>query len=113
MTPTPTVEIAGRRRSAVLEAIIDTGFDGDISIPVRVATALGLELVGTELFELADGSQKEELVFAGRARMAGKSSRVRMLISDSQDTLIGTRLLADCRLTVDFATQKVQIARKK
>jgi len=113
MTPQAKVEVIGSRRSVVVEAIIDTGFDGFLSLPTSLAVTLGLELVGTLCFELADGSQTEELVFSARAKLAGKTRRVKVLVSDSQDILLGTRLLEDCQLLVDFATGTVRIERQK
>lgn len=113
MTPRVKVDVRGTRRSVVVDAVLDTGFDGEISLPVKVAEKLGLELVGHEIFELADGSQTEELVFSGRATLEGKSRKVTILVSDSQDALIGTALLSDCQLMIDFSTGKVRIARKK
>jgi len=112
MTPTTQIEVSGRRQSVVVEAIIDTGFDGELSLPKEIAITLGLKLIGFDEFELADGSEIRELQFKGRARLAGKTRTVRILVSDSQDTLIGTQLLKDCQLTVDFSTNKVRIVRK-
>ena len=44
MTPMTKVEVGGTRRSVELDAIIDTGFDGDICVSLDVAVTLGLEL---------------------------------------------------------------------
>ena len=57
MTPTATVEVIGSRQTMELTAIVDTGFDGDLCIPIRVAVPLGLELVGEEFVELATASR--------------------------------------------------------
>ena len=70
------------------------------------------KLVSRDIFELADGSRTKELVFQGSVSLAGRTRTARILINDSQDTLIGTRLLAGCLLTVDFRTGKVQLKRK-
>lgn len=113
MTPKTRVEVRGRVDSIVVDAVIDTGFDGEISLPREVAEKLGLELVGHETFELADGTQVDELIFSGRARLSGKFRNVDILVANTQETLIGTRLLSDCRLIIDFKTGKVQIARKE
>jgi clan AA aspartic protease len=113
MTPQTKVEVSGRHRSVTVDAVVDTGFDGFISVPTRLAVTLGLELTGTLLFELADGSQTEELIFSGRVKIAGKTRKAQVLVSDSQDVLLGTRLLKDCQLTIDFSTGSVRIDRLK
>ena len=113
MTPTATVQIIGSRGSVTLDAIIDTGFDGDLSIPITIAVNLGLELEGEEYFELADGTQTRELLFAGRASLAGRVRKAHILVSKSQDTLVGTRLLSGCELSISFPSGKARIRRKE
>lgn len=52
------VKAGGTRRSVELDAILETGFEGDICVPIDVAVTLGLELVGVDTFELADGGRR-------------------------------------------------------
>ena len=44
------------RKSVEIDAIIDTGFDGSLCLPVPIAIQLGLELSCSQVVELADGS---------------------------------------------------------
>ena len=44
--PLLTVQIKGARTEVPLEAVIDTGFDGSLCVPVEVAVQLGLDLIG-------------------------------------------------------------------
>jgi hypothetical protein len=64
------------------------------------------------VIELADGTQKPELVFTGTVRFLGRSRRVRIFLTNSEDALVGTDLLADGRLNIDFPTGKVKLSRK-
>jgi clan AA aspartic protease len=112
MTPTADVEAIGRRRRVRLTALIDTGFDGDICVPTTVAVSLGLELVGRTDMELADGAVRTGFVFGGWVRFLGKKHRVIIHITESEDALIGTRLLQECLLAIDFAAGKVRLSRK-
>jgi len=95
-----------------LEAIVDTGFDGEICVPLDVGVTLGLELTGVRLVEYADGSQKRDLVFAGKARFLKRKRKVDISLTNGDEALIGTGLLAGCRLSVDFDTGNVRLKRK-
>lgn len=109
MTPTVDLEVIGARRAVKLTAIVDTGFDGDVCLTVGVAVALGLELVNRQRVELADGTQKDELVFAGKVRMLGRSHAVNMLLTASDDTLVGTRLLSRYALSIQFPRGELKV----
>jgi len=85
-----------------LSAILDTGFDGDLCVPTAIAIQAGLELTGEQFVELADGSQKKQLVFTGSVRFAGCVHPVEVLLTESQDALIGTRLLSHYALAIEF-----------
>ena len=113
MTPKASVEVGGIRRSIALEAIVDTGFTGYLCVPIRVAVTLGLELIGHEYVELGDGSRKKEFIFMGSIKFLGDAQEAEILLAEGDFGLIGTRLLDDCRLTVDFPAKDVKIVRKK
>src|SRR5713101_273387 len=104
MTPMTTVQVGGTRRTLTLEAIVDTGFDDEICVPLDVGVTLGLELIGERLVEFADGSQKRDLVFAGKARFLKRTRNLEINLTDGEDCLVGTGLLAGCQLSVDFDT---------
>src|SRR5262245_3073465 len=111
MSPRAKITVGGNKRRVSFDAIIDTGFDGDLCIPVETAITLGLDLIGRVEAELADGSKGRELVFQGFASFLGKRRPVEILMTDSDDALIGTNLLADCKLLIDFATGQIKITK--
>ena len=113
MTPTSQLEVQGSRGAVELTAIIDTGFDGHLCLPTSLAVGLGLELSGQNEVELADGTRKMELVFAGTVRFLDDRRDVAIYLTDGDEALIGTRLLSDCRISIDFTTGKVQLTRKQ
>ncbi len=112
MTPTARIKITGSRETADLTAIIDTGFDGDICIPTARAVQLGLELIGEQFVELADGTERNELVFAASVRLFGQTRPVRVMLTDSEDALIGTHLLDQFRLAIEFPGGQVKLRRR-
>ena len=90
MTPTADLEIMGSRASMAITAIIDTGFDGYVCLPTSIAVQLGLELVSQGSVELADGTVKTELLFAGSVQFLGGTRAVQIYLTESEDALIGT-----------------------
>lgn len=115
MKPLTAIEVLGARTTLRLMAIVDTGFSGDLSLPTDIAVALGLELVAERTSTMADGSVRTRLAFAGRVRFLGEIHDVEIHLTDLDEPLIGTRLLEDYRLTIDFAKETVDLkkARKK
>lgn len=71
--PRVSLVIVGRHEQLLqVNAIIDTGFDGALCLPVGLAQQAELQLWGTQLVELADGSQHEEWVYHGQAIFDGE-----------------------------------------
>jgi clan AA aspartic protease len=95
-----------------VKAIVDTGFDGEVCVPLDLGVTLGLELIAVAVVELADGSQKENLIFAGKVKFLKKTQDVEISLTNGEQALIGTELLAGCRLSVDFDTGNVRLKRK-
>ena len=113
MTPTAQIEVFGTRQAVRLTAIVDTGFDGDFCLPTRHAVQLGLELIGERLVELADGTRKKELLFAGSVRFLGKTREVKLMLTNSEDALIGTRLMDDYPASIDFPGGRVKLRQRR
>jgi hypothetical protein len=74
--------------------------------------SLGLELVAQGWVEYADGRRERELAFAGTARFLGEVRPVEITLTESDEALIGTGLLADCTLFIDFMTGEIRIEKK-
>jgi len=115
--PRVAITVRGSRQDITLDVVIDTGFDGQLCLPVPLAIEIGLELYGAQQTELADGSIKSELVFLGQAGFVGRPSQeVEILLTESDDALLGVEFLLDWRLEIDFSQRVVQIhpkARKR
>jgi clan AA aspartic protease len=109
MTPTARIEAIGNRQTLALTAIVDTGFDGYLCLPIRLAVQLGLELIGEQLIELADGTQRNELVFAGSVRFFADTREVPIMLTESEDALIGTSLLNHYQLAIEFPGGQIKV----
>jgi predicted aspartyl protease len=88
--------------------VLDTAFSGDICLPIPIATQLGLELITTQHYELADDTVEEELVFLGHV-VFGEEKPVAIVLTDSNDALLGTGLLTNANLHIDFIAKTVEI----
>ena len=108
--PRVEIEVRGTRATVRVAAILDTGFDGELSLPIGIAMQLGLELRDVITVELADGSLSDELVFAGYLSEEEEGEReVSILLTQSQDALLGTELLRGRRVILDFGTGEAEI----
>jgi predicted aspartyl protease len=57
--------------------------------------------------ELASGMVIEEDVYSGTIRFDGQELTAEIIVTDSEDTLIGTALLRGKVLLINFATREV------
>ena len=97
-----TIDIAGDDRIfRSVDAVIDTGFTGALSLPESVAHDLGLRSARAERVTLADGRSIRANVHAARVLWHGQPLDARVQSLGSYP-LIGTALLANCRLTIDW-----------
>ena len=99
-----TVEIMdGEGRLQSLEAILDTGFTGYLTLPTESIQRLGLPSVGQRTFELANGELFEFEAYLAGVSWHGRLSDALVLKSDSAP-LLGMTLLWGSRVTVDALT---------
>ena len=97
----------GARQRCTVEAIVDTGFDGDLSLPVQIAVQLGLELYSIQPFELADGIVKNQLVFS--TEFGGTKRLAEITLTESEDALIGSGLFEGMVLEIDYLSREVRL----
>lgn len=83
-----------------IEAVIDTGFTGYLTLPADVTGSLRLPRRGSETFLLADGSEAVLPVYRGRVLWHGREFRIPVSQADGE-ALVGMSLLRGSRLTVD------------
>lgn len=105
--PTVAVEVDGR----IWQAIIDTGFNGELELPNQLRRQVNAEFVGRATSLLAANQRIEEDVFLVDFPFDGRLVRAQATFVDGSEILIGTRLLRDYCLTVDFRSGAVLIDR--
>ena len=107
----PVIEVKldlGKEKRAV-NAVIDTGFNGYISVPKKLIDESDWDFLGIEEYELASGELMRERVFLGRIEIGTEKLVAFILSSNSSDALIGTKLLKNRVLTINFADKTLKI----
>jgi len=89
--------------------VIDTGFNGYICVPKKLIDGSDWEFLGIEEYELASGELMREKVFLGRVEIGMEKLIAFILSTNSSDTLIGTKLLKNKVLTINFADKTLKI----
>jgi clan AA aspartic protease len=105
--PAIDVEFGGQ----LWRAIIDTGFNGELELPERLQSDANAEFVGRATSLLAANQRIEEDVFLVDFPFDGRIVRVQATFADGEEILIGTRMLRDYRLRIDFPARTVAIER--
>lgn len=91
------------------EGLVDTGFEDGLSLPNFVATRLGFVPVFHRMYELADGSPVRSPICVARVRILDQAVRTTAVLADTDEVLIGTRLLRACRLTIRYARRTARL----
>lgn len=97
----------------VIPAIIDTGFSGMLCLAERHVAHLNLLFTFAEQYELANGEIVAQKVFAGRIVWDGREQEVEVILTASQDTLVGAALLQAYTLTIDYPHHAVRLAKRR
>ncbi len=91
------------------QAIIDTGFNGELELPERLRSHVNAQFVGRATSLLAANQRIEEDVFLVDFPFDGRTVRVQATFVDGDEILIGTGMLRDYRLQIDFPARTVAI----
>ncbi|MDE0481200.1 MAG: hypothetical protein OXI67_01355 [Candidatus Poribacteria bacterium] len=101
--PIITLSIAGQEWAA----IIDTGFNGDLELPEILRDELNPQYVGRVTSALAGAQTIEEDVYLADFPFDGNIIQARTTFVIGSEILIGTHLLREYRLEIDFVRRTV------
>ena len=101
LDPLVAISIADSRGSfRSLEAVLDTGFGGYLTLPERAIQRLGLELAGERRITLGTGESR--MVNAYSAVVSWIEQRRDVIVFESaSETLLGMALLRGYRVSLD------------
>lgn len=105
--PVIELEVANR----LFRAIVDTGFNGDLELPEGLRARVNAQFVGRVPVLLAANRRIEEDVFLVDFPFDSRLTRAQATFVEGDGILIGTGLLVEHRLIVDFKTRVVQLER--
>jgi clan AA aspartic protease len=107
----PKIEmtVIGLDNKIKVRALVDTGFDGALMLSLPAALQIGLRLSNMVQVELADGSIKKEFVFDAKVVFDGETIPVNVLLTSSDENLIGTAFLQNQSLLIDFKSQIITL----
>lgn len=88
---------------------VDTAFNGGIAIPRSQITALGLTEGPFAEAVLADGNTVELETFTCFFDWFGRTYKTQIVASDGRFPLLGTMLLNDRRLQIDYKVKTVSL----
>lgn len=101
------VTVAGQHNQHKVRALIDTGFTGELQLPLNVAVPLGLRLEGAARYQLADGSVIKQMLFSASIVWGTTTRLVTLNVADTDTALIGGGLLHGYTLLVDFDKKRL------
>ena len=89
------LEVSGNlpQGKKIIKAQIDTGYDGHLSLPFSEAFPLGLTLIGTRAYIIADGSTITNFSCVGNITVNGKTETMDIDIIPNGGILMGMSLL--------------------
>ena len=110
--PKIEIEVKGVNGSPKkLIALVDSGFNGYLTLPYVEAFPLGLVLTGIQPNTLADGSSASHFVCIGQICVGGKCVTTTIDIQPANIILLGTKLLKELgkKFVLDCLNGKVEI----
>lgn len=84
-----------------IECVVDTGFAGALTLPPQIVAKLGLPFVIRMNANLADDSNVMTAVHKATVMWHGQEEEIAVLAMGCRP-LLGTALLEDCNLNIDF-----------
>ena len=105
--PTIILPIAGQDWPAT----IDTGFNGDLELPDALRDTLNAHFVGRAMVALAGGQSVEEDVYLVDFPFDGRIVQAEATFVTGNRILIGTNLLREYSLQINFVSSTVQLDR--
>jgi clan AA aspartic protease len=103
------LRVASPAGQATVSCVVDTGFTGALVLPAATVRRLGLRRTGVNSATLADGSRIVLSRYAAQVDWLSGPRQVLLYSTPGVTALIGTRLLSEHRLVIDYPKRTVEI----
>ncbi len=114
---TVPIEVFGvsRQTKQQFQAVVDTGYQGYVSLPFSSAFPVGLVLRGQQSYTLADGSVSSHFICLGTVIFDGHEVVVPIDVQSNGPTLIGTEFLKkiEANFSANFSQAIFEITSEK
>jgi predicted aspartyl protease len=93
------------------QATIDTGFNGELELPEGLRSSITIPYIGQTRFSLAAGQTSIEDTYLVNFPFDGKVLVAEATFTPGSDILIGTGLIRDYKLIVNFPNRTLSLER--
>lgn len=92
-----------------LKIVLDTGFNGELTLPEKYLDQCDLILIGEEEYMLGDGSVIQENTYQGEIVINKKPILIKLSLTDDDEALLGNALLIDKIVQLNFKDNTIEI----
>ena len=103
--PLVNLQVVWSQTTQDVEAIIDTGFTGEIKVPPQMIDDLGLKVTHTQQVTLGDSRKVDFLASVAYVSLDGIKNLVNVLVAPG-DVLIGVELLQKFKMVLNADFKK-------
>ena len=103
-----TVELSN---GAQIDCVLDTGFYGNLLLPREFVRENSMRITGTENVVMIEDNSIEISTAKADVRWLGDNFSINILVSEAGECLIGTEMLIDTILEIDYINSTVKITK--
>lgn len=96
---------------AKIECVIDTGFNGSFLFPRSFVEENSMRFVGKEEVTMVEDNTIYIETALAEVNWMGEEFSVQILVSENNECLIGTQMLIDSKLEIDYKNFTVKITK--
>ncbi len=95
---------------AVIECVIDTGFNGTLFLPLDFIESNEFDLIGEETFHSVNQAEAQlAAVYSAKVKWLDEEIEVSIIAGEHGSALIGAGMMLDAKLEIDYAASTVVI----
>ncbi len=96
---------------AAIDCVLDTGFNGSLLLPRTIAAENSMIFLGIEEVELVEKITAQISTALAEINWLGNKDSILIYISETDEYLIGTEMLIDSVLEIDYKNLTVKITK--